>query len=136
MATGDSAATPVEYKLTIAPTPVPPAGFHAKVIINTDDLPAFRTDPDRASISAAFLDIVSAGDGTGTAYFRYRANDTNAYQSTTAFVPSVFGPDTGTNGTLASVSGPYGGTWTLKFTKLQAPARSSLRMARRRQPSP
>lgn len=115
--------TPVTYALTISPKPVPPAGFHTKVIINTDALAAFRTDPDRAAISMAMMDIVSAGDGTGTGYFRYQINNTNAYQSTGNQDPSVFGPDTGTNGTLASVSGSYGGTWTLKFT---SPATGSI----------
>ena len=113
LATG---ANPVTYALTIAPTPVPPAGFHTYVIINTDDLAAYRTDPDRAAISMAMLDIVSAGNGTATGSFRYRINDTNDYNATGAQNTNVYHPDTGTNGTLASVSGPLGGTWTLKFT--------------------
>jgi len=112
LATG---ANPVEYALTLAPNPVPPAGFRTFVVINTDDLPATQYVPDAAAISMAELDIVSAGDGTATGYFRYRINDTSDYLASTQNT-NVFGPNTGTNGTLASVSGPLGGTWTLKFT--------------------
>lgn len=106
---------PVEYKLTISPDVVPPSLFRTFVIINTDNLPAYRNQPDAGAISMAEMDVVSAGDGSATGYFRYRINDTNDYNGTVQN-PNVFGPDTGTNGTLTSVGGPWGGTWTLRFT--------------------
>ena len=110
-----TSATPVTYALTISPQSVPPKGFRTFVEVNTDDLPVYRNQPDEASISMAEMDIVSAGDGTATGYFRYKADNVSAYQ-TTVLNTNVLGPDTGTNGTLAKVTGPWGGTWTLKFT--------------------
>jgi hypothetical protein len=106
---------PVEYKLTISPQAVPPSPFRTFVIINTDNLPVYRNQPDASAVSMAEMDIVSAGNGAATGYFRYRINDTNGYNATVQNT-NVFGPDTGTNGTLASVAGTLGGTWTLRFT--------------------
>jgi hypothetical protein len=112
-----TSASPVEYKLTIATNPVPPAGFRTFVEVNTDNLANYNNQPDARAESMAEMDIVSAGDGTATGYFRYRINDTNDYYNG-AEIQNKFvnGPDTGTNGTLASATSTLGGTWTLKFT--------------------
>ena len=104
-----TAATPVEYALTISPQAVPPSPFRTFVIINTDNLPVFRNEPDESAISMAEMDIVSAGDGTAKGYFRYRINDTNDYNSATFQNTNVSEPgQRAPYGTLASVSGPLG----------------------------
>jgi len=110
------ASTPVTYALTITNFPAGTfTNYQAHIFITTGNTPpSFETAPDYNETNVIFFDVHQNGDGTASAYFRYKVNEEN--QNSNMFGMEYIGPaSAGTLGGITNSS--IVGTWGFTFSQ-------------------